>query len=415
MRKVSIIIPVYNVEKYLPECLESVICQTLEDIEIICINDASTDQSLSILRLYEEKEKRISIIQLTENKGLAYVRNRGIECAKGKYIYFLDSDDMIEKNAMEILYDEAEKKSLDGIFFDAKLIYEKEEYLKKFKQYMAVHNGVYEGVKHGRELFEEFVINKEWTCSVPRQFWKRNFLVRNQLTFFEGIIHEDVAFAFMAIMLANRVEYIRDRLFIRRFREESIMTSALSDKNFYGYFTAYYLVNSFAFQKGVDSNVVKKYLATLYGTMDGLYEALKEKYDLGKGLRNTEIKNAYYFFVSQKNKYMAYGDFSTRAIRQIKSYKKVYIYGAGVVAKSVYEGLVKKDIVVQGFIVSEPDDNLKVFWGRPVIAFDKINAYEDNIFIIIAVSGGYQKEIKEKLIGTKWNYIVYDEIEEKYK
>ena len=105
--KVSIVIPVYNVEKYLEECIESAIKQSLNDIEIICINDGSTDSSLEILKKYEKKYSNIIVIS-QENKGLSASRNVGIRKAKGKYIYFLDSDDFIDTNSMELCYKECE-------------------------------------------------------------------------------------------------------------------------------------------------------------------------------------------------------------------------------------------------------------------------------------------------------------------
>ena len=103
MINVSIVIPVYNVEKYLKQCLESVVNQTLDKIEVICINDGSTDNSLNILKEYEKKYNNIIIID-QENKGPGFARNIGMKRASGKYIYFLDSDDYIELNAMEICF-----------------------------------------------------------------------------------------------------------------------------------------------------------------------------------------------------------------------------------------------------------------------------------------------------------------------
>ena len=110
MVKISIIIPVYNTENYLSECLDSVINQTLNEIEVICINDASTDSSLDILDDYSKYSDKIKIINCSENKGQGNARNIGITQAKGKYILFLDSDDWLELNACEELFKMAEKK-----------------------------------------------------------------------------------------------------------------------------------------------------------------------------------------------------------------------------------------------------------------------------------------------------------------
>lgn len=104
MSKISVIIPVYNVEKYLAECLDSVLAQTFSDIEIICIDDGSTDKSLKILRQYAALDKRIKIIT-QKNSGVVMVRNRAISMAKSEYIYPIDSDDVIAPDTLQKLYD----------------------------------------------------------------------------------------------------------------------------------------------------------------------------------------------------------------------------------------------------------------------------------------------------------------------
>ena len=114
--KVSIIIPVYNSERYLGECLDSVLNQTLKDIQIICVNDASTDHSEAILEEYARKDSRIVLLNNKQNGGLSYTRNHGMKVAEGEYIYFLDSDDSIVPEAMEELYAKAKKLDTDVLF-----------------------------------------------------------------------------------------------------------------------------------------------------------------------------------------------------------------------------------------------------------------------------------------------------------
>ncbi|MBQ5506204.1 MAG: glycosyltransferase family 2 protein, partial [Prevotella sp.] len=101
MIEVTILVAVYNAEKYLRECLDSLLKQTLQEIQVICIDDASTDSSLSIIQEYSQKDKRIEYISLKENKGQAHARNVGLHQAKGKYICFLDSDDFFSDDALE--------------------------------------------------------------------------------------------------------------------------------------------------------------------------------------------------------------------------------------------------------------------------------------------------------------------------
>lgn len=409
--KVSVVIPVYNVERYLGECLESVFVQTLSDIEILCIDDNSTDESLSILKQYQKSDNRIQIIELAQNKGLSYVRNVGMENSKGKYIYFLDSDDMIEKNALEILFRRAERDRLDVIFFDAKIKYEDKEFIKKFETYVDVHRGKYEGIKSGMELFEEFVSNQEWTSSVPRQFWSRQFLMTNDIRFYEGIIHEDELFTLVALTLAERAEFINECLFIRRFRKGSIMTNVTSDRDFYGYFITYYLANKYICKNKLKRRAIDKHLAILYGKIVRAYEKLKEQYDLSEGFCDQEIKNAFYFFESTQNKHMAYGCFGSEAIEEIKKYRIVYVYGAGIIAGSVCESLERNDIIVQSFIVSQLDRNPKIFKGRNVRAIDELDKEDKNILVIIAVNMIYQEEVKALLENKKVKYVTYNSLE----
>ena len=106
--KVSIIVPVYNVEKYLRKCLDSLVNQTLKDIEIICINDGSTDDSLNILQEYAREHHNVVVID-QENQGVSIARNNGINKAQGDYIGFVDPDDWVEPDMFKILYEKAEE------------------------------------------------------------------------------------------------------------------------------------------------------------------------------------------------------------------------------------------------------------------------------------------------------------------
>lgn len=132
MHKISLIIPVYNVEKYLYRCLDSVIEQSFEDWEAICINDGSTDNSLHILQEYSKKDLRIRLIS-QENAGLSAVRNVGLGVAKGKYICFLDSDDFLDKNYLLMLYNEIEKTNADIVMAPTRYIIGKKNTKDKFK------------------------------------------------------------------------------------------------------------------------------------------------------------------------------------------------------------------------------------------------------------------------------------------
>ncbi|MBR6127522.1 glycosyltransferase family 2 protein, partial [bacterium] len=141
--KVSIIIPVYKVEKYLRKALDSLVNQTLKDIEIICINDCSPDNSAEILNEYASKDKRFIIINQETNQGQGVARNIGIEKATGKYIMFLDPDDWFELNACETAYNAAEKYSANAVYFPNYIVSEisgKEYTTNLIKEYSEKYN-----------------------------------------------------------------------------------------------------------------------------------------------------------------------------------------------------------------------------------------------------------------------------------
>ena len=190
--KVSVIMPIYNDEEFLEESLDSVISQTLEDIEIICINDGSTDKSLEILKEYSKKDERITIIN-QKNFGPGIARNEGIKVAKGKYISFLDSDDFyIDKNSLFQMFSAAKKSDSDMISANLKIV-EKGELVESLN-----------------------CINREKKCIVLpedygfpwyfyRSIFKRKFLLENDIRFPHYLRGQDPIF--LAEIL-TKIEYI---------------------------------------------------------------------------------------------------------------------------------------------------------------------------------------------------------------
>lgn len=237
--KISVIIPAYNTEKYLRECLESVIAQTLKEIEIICVNDGSSDNSLQILEQYAQVDQRILVLS-KENGGVSSARNCGMEKAKGKYLMFLDSDDWYtETESLQVLYEYAEKEQLDELFFGTKVFFENEEIKKNnlfFENYYTrkdIYNGV---IGKGQDLFVDFQKNRNFKPNVCLQIFKREFLEKNNLRFREKILHEDEVFSLQCITLAGRVSYLDLSYYGRRVRENSIMTNQNKDKSIYSHF-----------------------------------------------------------------------------------------------------------------------------------------------------------------------------------
>jgi len=220
MVKISVIVPVYNTENYLRECLDSIVNQTFEDIEIICINDGSTDNSLDILRKYEESDKRISVV-CQPNSGLSITRNHGIKLAKGEYIYFIDSDDYLELTALEELYRASDENNLDLLIF--KLINFDDGTTNKYtSEYYEMESLKYlNGKVFNYADIGEDALN--FAVSAPGKFYKRELI--HDMKFPEKLIFEDNVFFAQAMLKAKRVSFYDKHLYNRRIRNDSITTT----------------------------------------------------------------------------------------------------------------------------------------------------------------------------------------------
>lgn len=219
MIKVSVIIPVYNTEIYLKQCLESAINQTLKDIEIICVNDGSTDNSLEILNQYKEKDSRIIIIN-QENKGLSRARNEAIKIAEGKYIHFLDSDDFYYENyALEKLYKNMIENNLDILFFDIINFYEKTGEKIKYQSNRLKENIIY----NGKKILENYLVNEVISSSNCYKIFKKELF--NYVDYKPNIYFEDGELLLRILSFSNKIMAIRDIFLCIRERENSITTS----------------------------------------------------------------------------------------------------------------------------------------------------------------------------------------------
>lgn len=228
MVKVSVIIPVYNVENYLEYCLDSIINQTLEDIEIICVNDGSTDNSLEILEKYAQNDDRFKVIS-QKNMGHAVATNNGINLASGKYLFFMDSDDVLDLSALEKTYLAAEEKDVDFVIFKA-INYddEKNEYYETDNYSMgAVVDKVGETVFNYDDL-KELSFNMAvtpWT-----KLYNKDFIMNNKIRFPEGLIFEDNIVFWESLFNAERIYFLDEFLFTRRWYNSS--STRAGDKRF---------------------------------------------------------------------------------------------------------------------------------------------------------------------------------------
>ena len=395
--KASVIIPVYNVEKYLPDCLDSVLGQTLRELECICIDDASPDRCGEILDEYAARDERVRVLHLPENHMQGYGRNRGLEMARGKYVYFLDSDDMITPNAMEELYQLAERDDLEGIYFDSQVLLESEDLARFAESYLCTRTGEYpDQVMTGQAQVELFMLNQEWMVNVQRQFWRRDYLLRNEIYSPEMTEHEDELFSFIAALLAKRVRYVRKDYFIRRYRRDSVMTRAPHAKDFVGYFRIFCRMIEFVHEHQLTGLCVDRSIHSMfYHSIHYLYE-YENRTDSISWFSPEEQKDYRLFrAVLENQEILLAKDYETW--KKLKPYKSIWLYGAGRIARSVFSRLKKCGFPIKGFIVTSMKGNPERLHDLPVRLIDSIDSFPEGTAVVVAMASTLQAGPAENL------------------
>lgn len=234
MTSISVVIPAYNVEKYISAAVDSVLSQTLLPSEILIINDGSTDNTSSLLTRYEGNEL-IKIIH-TKNRGLGEARNKGLEECSSEYIYFFDSDDVLELDFIEKMHVFIRaNNSPDMILFSGQsFIDEMHNDSLSFQDYSRKVNGYFD---NSHDLISMLMNNKIFFSSACLYISKKNLWVNNDIRF-KSIIHEDEEVIFKILAFTNSSLLLEEVFFNRRVRKGSIMTSEKSLKHLVGLMTA---------------------------------------------------------------------------------------------------------------------------------------------------------------------------------
>ena len=236
MVKVSVILPIYNVAPYLEETFESLLGQSLKEIEIIAVNDGSTDNSEEVTKRFQQKDSRI-ISFSQENRGQSAARNLALRYATGQYIYMMDSDDILtDSNALKTCYEYAEKNKADFIFFDG------ESFSVKGVDRISRNTKRTHLVDEDKAYNGEYLLNlvlDTWThnCVVWLLFIRRDFLGQIGLRFYESIIHEDELFTTILTLSSNNIYCLKRSFVGHRLRQSSTMTTNFSKRNLNCYLT----------------------------------------------------------------------------------------------------------------------------------------------------------------------------------
>ena len=227
---ISVVIPVYNVASYLEECIKSAIHQSYSNLEILCIDDCSTDASIEIIKSFAIFEPRIRLISHQHNLGLGAARNTGIELANGDYIYFLDSDDFIHTHTFDKLIQKALHTDADVVVggawaFPHDASIKMGSYIQELNQYLEIKVGDSEvNETNFRQLHDEIA------CVAWGKLYRASFLRNNDLQFVEKkILHEDNGFHVKVLSCEPSIATVKEHLYQYRIRKNSIMQASLKD------------------------------------------------------------------------------------------------------------------------------------------------------------------------------------------
>lgn len=297
----SIIVPVYNVEKYLEEAIISVLAQSFKDFELIIVNDGSTDGSVAIAERFAKLDTRIQILH-KQNGGLSSARNEGIKNATGTYLYFLDSDDSIKSDTLERINGVFKKEAIDIVAFTALPFFEAEYLDKNLKSiddstnHYARHfleEGLYSCIGY----YENCTRHNNFVVSACLYFVKRSVVNDLKLQFYEGIIHEDALFTRQLFLKCDKVFFIKEKFYNRRIRINSISTSPVSVHKAYSYLVVAIEINKL--NVTLNNNLLNEDVLHFYYEALGFLKSIKKKsveYNkVIKYLRQSDLYKQYKF------------------------------------------------------------------------------------------------------------------------
>lgn len=414
MPKVSVLVPVYNVERYLSECLDSLVNQTLKDIEIICINDGSTDNSLNILQKYAKWDARIKIIN-KNNTGYGHTMNIGIQEAQGDYIGILESDDFADANMFEALYGVASTAEAD---FAKSNYWEYKNHVSAFVRLL--EDGPYKEVfTPKKDLLYSFIFKPTiWSA-----IYKRNFIFKNNIAFNEtpGASFQDTSFNFKIFACAERAIFIEDAFV--HYRQDNAASSVNQADKVYCVVDEYRKSAEFL-EARHDLKGQLEYLlpALKWNTYQWNYRRISPdfKYEFLEKMMNdfqtlwesNAIHPAYWYYKEHlhdlirimlaKDVFLqeVYHAFQRKKLLlsalkyERQHYEKIYLYGAGKVGREMASYLQAHNVDFDGFIVADIDENPDTVFKKPVIALDAVSGRkENNVLVLMTVKETTQREM----------------------
>lgn len=428
--KLSVIVPVYNVEDYLDTCITSLITQTEAFDEILLINDGSTDGSQEICKSYADQYPNIILISQS-NCGQAAARNAGLKRASGDYVLFVDSDDYIRKEACEVIKKALHAKKIQVLYYNVEIQYDipSSERADAFCHMDELNGACMQGMKYFERVFPG-----QYTVSACVAAYDRKFLEEFRIVFPEGIYFEDNFFSLQVISNADRISGIPDSLYIRRCRENSTMTSSMSEKKCRDLITNQELMWKYLGNNPVwlaQKELLRRFIA--FGVLHTFYDLSKctqKKLIISFKHRFTELffKNWAFLFWEEHTDYeaeLAYALMLKERLEKKEKCKRerkriqeqiwnqilkklsglpfqeeninIGIYGIGVHTETLlhlYEEKIGRIQANLFFLVSSEDER-KEFWNRKVFCYKKM---PKDVNCILISSFVYQKEMYRNLL-----------------
>lgn len=389
--EVSVLIPAYNVEPYIRECLDSVLDQTLQNFEIICVDDASTDRTLEILREYEAADERIHVFCHEENRGQSCGRNHALEKASGEYVYMLDADDRIVPEMLEELTALCRTEQLDVAGFETLQFSEGEE----FRRNAEIPTIQYEDrpVMNGREALVYCMEEEVFSLSVPTFFMRREYLMKYGLRFVEGILHEDVGYILELIVRAERIAFLHRVYFLRRIRAGSTMTVGFTDRNIEGYLKSFY--RSFELEPELQKNfeeepefaaAFRKWQRDIFGRAQQLYRNSEDRIAGQTGGHvDEEIRRS---FETLKIAEQSTVPWDRSLEPQMEN--GVYLCGTGQYTSRMIGVIAGRDLIIRGIITVRKEQ--RAFRGFPLFGPEELAGLDPSVPVLLSVSRYHYEE-----------------------
>lgn len=296
----SIIIPVYNVEKYLEQCIDSVIDEKIENVEIILVNDGSTDSSYEICNQYASKFKNIKVIH-KENGGLSDARNCGIDNSCGKYLMFIDSDDYIAGKALKEILDIIKNELFDVLMYT---YYEFDENIKRNKELgknTELESGNY---KVNNIILEQILKNTNELWPAWKFIVRRSFLINNDIQFKKGFLHEDVDYTVRVISCMEDFYYLEKPIYYYRVNRKGSIMNSKSLRSLLDTSQIIIDLKKYLDNKNIDNkikNIIMDRLSRTFFTVLELYSKgnYEDKQNIIKNIKN----NLYLLYSSTNRKH----------------------------------------------------------------------------------------------------------------